>query len=187
MKRIGLDADDVIFDTSSLILEKLGIDNSNRSKLTKFSIEDTFNISKDEVYEAVVEACGSDYIEPVINAIYYLKKIISRYGRIWIISNRKSIPITKSIQQLENLGFDRSQFGIFHTANNEEGIPDKAPVVKGLELDVFVEDRLDTALDVYSKCRDCEVILMDAPWNRITRSILTRAYYWKDLYYKIIT
>ena len=49
---------------------------------------------------------------------------------------------------------------------------DKGPVCQGLEVDVFVDDKIDNCNEVADCCDDARVFLLDAPYNRDESRIL---------------
>ncbi|AGL01585.1 5' nucleotidase, NT5C type [Desulfoscipio gibsoniae] len=180
--RIGIDIDGVIANTFPLLVRELNnFFNKNLSydEIIDYDIGKVYNIEREQLVEfaQLKQDLLLDGPAPVPNALECINNL--RYKAfVALISAR----MEKSRQRTENW---LQRHGFYWDELILLGNHDKAETCVKLELDFFIEDRLDNALQVGA--RGIPVLLLDAPYNRAPLpSPARRVHSWSQIC-KIIT
>ncbi len=159
--RIGIDIDGVIANTFPLVVQELNkFFNKNLSydDIVSYDIAKVYNIKKEQLIEFVQlkEQTLVDSSLPVPLAVECINNLHNK-AFVALISARteKSRDHTKNWLQRHGIYWDKLIL---------LGNPDKADTCVKLELDFFIEDNLNNALQV--SARGISVLLFDAPYNR---------------------
>uniref|UniRef100_A0A6H1ZWI7 Uncharacterized protein n=1 Tax=viral metagenome TaxID=1070528 RepID=A0A6H1ZWI7_9ZZZZ len=166
--RIGLDVDDVILDTSTEIIrevsKRLNIE-ADKEMCTSFSIETTYGVKPKVAKDIVRSVLWRDYIPPKSNAINCINLLwLTQKCSIYLISNKHKEIYDHDIKLLKELGL-YIPFAFYLVGKAKNGTPAKAKVINKKGIELFVEDRSDTILDILANT-NCKIVVMDAPWNR---------------------
>ncbi|MEA3507143.1 MAG: hypothetical protein U9R36_06625 [Elusimicrobiota bacterium] len=164
MKNIGVDIDGVIVDTVEVYLQYIYKVTGRRFKqkdITEYFFEDCLAISREEVTKAVEMMFEEDIWDSIPfydGALDALKKIGSEHN-LYIITSRPPVAKKSTQAWIQKRGIPAEKT-IFTDMDS------KLDYIKehDLELDCFIEDRLEFALEVAQEVP--EVLLMDRPWNR---------------------
>jgi uncharacterized HAD superfamily protein len=164
MNHIGVDIDGVIVDTVEIYLQyiyKVTGRQFEQKDITEYFFEDCLDIAKEEVTKAVEMMFEEDVwgsIPFYDGALDALKRIGGEHN-LYIITSRPSVAKKTTLAWIQKHGIPAAQT-IFTDMDS------KLDYIKehGLELDCFIEDRLEFALEVAAEVP--QVLLMDRPWNR---------------------
>ena len=184
--KIGSDLDSCILDTATIILEKLGKPGKRLyNSISRYNIEESLNIPMNIVEKVIEYVLNLEDIPYLLDVEKYLPRIYSLCDEFSIITLRKTKMLRIIHQYIKNILGDGNEFRIYLCNRYNNGNPNKVDIVKKLDLDIFIEDRFSTAVDV-AENTSCKVFLFDQPWNRRDHHGLTRVYSWQDIYNKLI-
>ncbi|MBU6501079.1 MAG: hypothetical protein KGJ89_03050 [Patescibacteria group bacterium] len=162
--RIGLDLDDVVADSGAAIIEmhnkKHGAD-FKKADFREFSWEKTWGISREERVKELDEFFATDQlkkINPVAGSVKAIKAIKAQGHELYIITARETKEREETKLWIEGR-FPDAFADVHHTTFGK-----KSGICKELEIDVFIEDNLATAIDCAAA--GIRVFLFDQPWNR---------------------
>ena len=165
--KLGIDIDDCLLDTSSLIIKNLEKKVNRKidiNKITSFHIEENTGIDPDIVKRVVKETLESDYIPPVENAVKTINWLGTLYKPIYFISNKESYLYDNTINLINKVGINIDyELYLCDKINN---IPNKASIILEKGIEMFIEDRVDTVEDIYNRT-DCILLVPLKPWNKI--------------------
>ena len=183
--RIGIDIDEVIADTLSVVLK-----NHNAEFGTAFSRNDFYSYRFWETWggtreEAIKEIYSfwSNHIQNVplmrgaLENIYELK----RAGHtLYVVTGRQDefIEETKTWIQKHFPGIFEDIFFTNAYGLNKQS-RSKAKICKELGIDVLIEDDLDHINDCIQQ--GVRVVLFDSPWNKSASPDVTRVHSWKEI------
>ena len=178
---LGSDIDGVIIDIVSVMRERFldlyGYDLSYEL-ISDYKIEECTGLTDKQVQFVVDESLYKVDLPVYADAEFYMNKYMKTEDVIFITSRNRR----HSNETFLNLAkyFPLDKFRILF-----EGIFTKASFVRRLKLDFFVEDRVDTVIDIAGNNSECEVLLMDRPWNKDWDETLwnnvTRVKGWKEI------
>ena len=160
---LGIDIDDVLFETAPFLLQVIEKETGKSvdiEKLDTYSLEENLGLSSDILVPLIREILSTAILEPVHRAAITLNIV----GKpIYFISNRhpELYNITKTNIDLLELTapYEITLLGVKHNT-----IP-KASIINEYSIPIFIEDNPDVILDVYDKC-SCDILVFDRPWNR---------------------
>lgn len=180
MTNIGVDIDDVVLDTSSLIISELKkiVGDIEIEKIQSFELEKHLDIDKRKVEKVVKNILELNYIPPIEGAIEGLKKLGEKYKPIYFISNKKSYLYEHNLKLLDNLNLD-IDYELHLCTKTAQGVPNKARIINDLNITLFIEDRSDTIEDIIKRTSSF-VFVFDKPWNRQLKTVLGRMLRVKD-------
>ena len=190
MIKFGTDLDDCSLATAARILKVLGRPGEKiYNSISRYSIEECLNIPLPIVEKAIDIVLNMEDIEYMHGVREYLPKIHSLVDEFSIITLRYE-HMRPNIERIIKDIFGNTApkpIELWLAEKNKNGIPNKADIVRELDLDFYVEDRYSTALDIV-KNTDCKVFLFDKPWNRYRRYYhgMTRVYSWREIYENLI-
>uniref|UniRef100_A0A6M3JM34 Uncharacterized protein n=1 Tax=viral metagenome TaxID=1070528 RepID=A0A6M3JM34_9ZZZZ len=187
--KIGFDLDGVVLDTPTEILKEV----EKRTGI-KTNIEDVYSHSIEEVYkldpyladDIVRSVLSRDYIPSIDQAVPFINALHVVFGAdIYFISNKRKELYEHDYNLLQKLGI-YSPFKLILVQKDDAGVPAKANIIKEKNIKLFVEDRLDTIIDILQNTI-CNVVVMDKPWNRKleVHPMLIRIKTWYELYFII--
>ena len=184
--RIGLDVDDVILDTSTEIIKevskRLNIE-ADKEMCTSFSIETVYGVKPEVAKDIVCSVLNRGYIPPKSNAINCINLLwLAQKCSIYLISNKHKEIYDHDVKLLKDLGL-YIPFTLILVEKAKNGTPAKAKIINKKDIELFVEDRSDTILDILANT-NCKVVVMDAPWNRDIKegSRVLRVKNWLELF-----
>ena len=160
---LGSDIDDCILDTASILLEEVNKKLSSSLKyedIKVHSLAEAFNIDEDIIEDIILEIISRNEIPSMSGSslvISQLSMILD--SPISFISKRSEDEffLSKTRLQLINAGID-CEYLLYHTK-------DKVSVINDNNISIFIEDRLDTIMDIYNNT-NCTIFIFDHPWNR---------------------
>uniref|UniRef100_A0A6M3L0N4 Uncharacterized protein n=1 Tax=viral metagenome TaxID=1070528 RepID=A0A6M3L0N4_9ZZZZ len=166
--RIAFDLDDVVLDTSTEIIKeaskRLGKE-LDRELCSTFSIGGIYGISPKVSTDIVHTVLWRDYIPPLPFAIDCLNLLwMTNRCSIYFISNKHKEIYDHDMKLLKDLGL-YIPFTLILVKKAKNGTPKKAKIINEEGIELFVEDRSDTILDILANT-DCKIVVMDAPWNQ---------------------
>ena len=159
---LGSDIDGVIIDIVSVMRERFldlyGYDLSYEL-ISDYKIEECTGLTDKQVQFVVDESLYKVDLPVYADAEFYMNKYMKTEDVIFITSRNRR----HSNETFLNLAkyFPLDKFRILF-----EGIFTKASFVRRLKLDFFVEDRVDTVIDIAGNNPNCTVLIMDRPWNK---------------------
>ena len=159
---LGSDIDGVIIDIVSVMRERFldlyGYDLSYEL-ISDYKIEECTGLTDKQVQFVVDESLYKVDLPVYADAEFYMNKYMKTEDVIFITSRNRR----HSNETFLNLAkyFPLDKFRILF-----EGIFTKASFVRRLKLDFFVEDRVDTVIDIAGNNPNCAVLIMDRPWNK---------------------
>ena len=159
---LGSDIDGVIIDIVSVMRERFldlyGYDLSYEL-ISDYKIEECTDLTDKQVQFVVDESLYKVDLPVYADAEFYMNKYMKTEDVIFITSRNRR----HSNETFLNLAkyFPLDKFRILF-----EGIFTKASFVRRLKLDFFVEDRVDTVIDIAGNNPECAVLIMDRPWNK---------------------
>lgn len=178
---LGSDIDGVIIDIVSVMRERFldlyGYDLSYEL-ISDYKIEECTGLTDKQVQFVVDESLYKVDLPVYADAEFYMNKYMKTEDVIFITSRNRR----HSNETFLNLAkyFPLDKFRILF-----EGIFTKASFVRRLKLDFFVEDRVDTVIDIAGNNPNCAVLIMDRPWNKDWDETLwnnvTRVKGWKEI------
>jgi len=183
MKKIilGSDIDEVIFDMVPSFLsrldEKYGI-HSSIEDIVGQDIAKSLSVEEDKVYDAIMSVIGEGNYSLLTSSIImpFIVEDHAVKNKIFLISSREPrfLKITK--KELDKNFIDLNYELIFTNAGS------KVDAVNKYNIDAFVEDDAETALDLLDKT-NCFIFLFDKPWNRYIGEVdrLLRVRGWYDV------
>ena len=185
--KIGVDLDDVLSKTTAAYIKF-----HNDTYGTNLKIEDKqkygwwelFGETREEYEKIVNKFYTTHYFteaKPIEEAIDVLKNIKGD-DKLYVITARG-----ENIKEITEKWIEKNFPGIFskiyYTNQFEVGgkKTTKAAICNVLDVDVFIDDGLDFALDCASPNR--EVLLLNYPWNQTKKlpAGITRVYSWGEI------
>lgn len=186
-RKIGFDLDDVLLNFSDVLrghLNEKYDKNVQRHEITTFMVEDAFGISSQDARKSIEDFFfHTDHLtaSPVGGAQEAIERL-SKNNSLHIITAKPDIleQITK-----EWLGrnfpdmFDAVYFANWFSKDKEKR--NKSDICLECGTDIFIDDSLDTALDVSSV--GIPVLLFDTPWNQRENlpTNVKRVYSWEEI------
>jgi hypothetical protein len=164
-RQVAFDIDGVIANTMQLFLdiarELYGVNHIRYGDITNYHLEHCLDMEAgliSTITERIIEGDYPCTLAPIEGAATVLRRLC-RYGPLRLVTARpKPGPMTAWMDKL--LRPERQRIEM-HTTGSFEA---KAEVLKAHEIDVFVEDRLDTCFLL--KEQGITPILFIQPWNR---------------------
>lgn len=175
----GTDLDDCIIETAKTMLRYFGME-SKYNQCETYSLSD-LGLTESSIQKAIYIVLSSSSSIPLVDGAVEALNSLDKYGynKIAFISQRKNIhkEVTLKLLNSLNLKLPWRLYFSHHDDNLE-----KWQIIKSAGIDIFVEDRLETALDIWART-DAEVIIFDRPWNRYINLLygLYRMYGWGEL------
>ena len=160
----GTDLDDCIVETASEIIKELGYGSKEiLSRIGSFSISESLNIPRELVNHAIDKTLERTDLK--FNSSFYLiyPVLMKLVGHLYVITSRRS-HLENGRTILRKL-FREDEFTLINSDRYGNGIPRKAEVIRQYGINLFVEDRFATAVDIIEKT-NCFVILLAKPWNK---------------------
>ena len=169
--RLGIDCDGVLFDFNSAyarVLEKV----SGKKCLLRPGEQPTcwdwptkYGFSKGDDHAAWREIKGDPIfwsgLAPTVearSATLMLNKLYGAGHDVYFITNRPGIaPHMQTVMALMALGIDMPQVLVTE---------DKGPVVKGLKLTHFIDDKPDNVFEAKEASSDCSVFMLATNYNK---------------------
>jgi hypothetical protein len=166
--KIACDLDDCLVGTRGEVLKlvnmKLGT-NYMYEQVSTFGLEDTFGLSSNTIVPLVDEVLMRESIPHFQYAIDTLNDLYEKgiWDEFYILTNRSLKRRDNTIKLVRSLGLN-FPYRLDLVNKDENGIPAKGEFVQHYKVDVLIEDRFDTAVDVAKKT-NTEVLLINKPWN----------------------
>ena len=180
LPKFGFDIDGVMLDTFDIIAlvarEKYGV-RLLKSEQIRYKFEEVTGLTKEQVVDCVTIAINNSMkVRPIMGSVQFIKKYYAdtEMPPIFITSRK---PDTKPMRDITTNWLSMYLHPIpFEVIFSSE----KSVECEYKGIDVFVEDRARTALDI-AKSR--KVIIFDYPWNRHLppRDNIYRVSSWKDI------
>lgn len=162
--KIGIDLDNCVFDTCSVMLDELGIESDDElKKAGSYWIEDAFGIDPKLVDRAVIEAVSSDSLPIIKNSDKVLNWLQVENKPLYFISDRSVKYYLSTWNQLRNISLESNILILTNNVREEKSF-NKPYYANTLNIDVFIEDRPDTIMDLYNNTK-CDILVHGRPWN----------------------
>jgi uncharacterized protein len=175
---LGFDIDGVISNFTvrfnEVIKQKYGICLTD-SEMYSYEINLVLGVPKDEVAEIVADTLKSDLpLNP--NAKETLDRLTSEGHSIYLLTARSESLSHYTVSWLKEKAVPYKE--LYHLAGGKKSL---TPI----ELDLFVEDNLEEALELTKKVK--LVLIYDQPWNKTknVRGLLKRVDGWHEIYEEI--
>jgi len=202
--KLALDFDDVMYQTSSLIIEEV-----NKKFNLNIRLQD---LNNNFFLEEVLKGYSKDiedikrYVHDLIITSYEIEKELYLEDNLcWlsyiqvidnvveVITNRKENSIQATESLLNNL-YDKIDinFNLYMIGSQDysfSNLPAKDIILNETNAEVFIEDRADT-IETVLKNTNCKVLIYDKPWNRSLKEDNKRSYRvfnWNQISSKILT
>ena len=161
--RIGLDIDNVILDTDSLILEEMIKEDKNKrnkgiiNKNASYIFSGMFDWSKEEIEEFLInnmERIASN-VKSIKDSKKYIDKLLEEENEIYLISNRaypyykEPLNTTKDNLKKNNINYTK----LILTDTN-----DKSKECLDLKIDIMFDDRASNCLKLKEKGINCYLV-----------------------------
>lgn len=173
-ERYGFDIDDVLCNFVPLLIEEY-----NKAHNTKFDIKDidTFwmfvyweeRLAWNDLKKVIIEKDLYSIVEGIDSMIAYVNSLYAKGHDIYLITARENEHKEETVKWLA----DR---GVNHTAlyfTNE-----KNDLCNKLNITSFIDDKLETILNISKYCPNTKPILQMRPWNG-KREMLQLVKEWK--------
>ena len=162
--KIAIDIDDVVLATTEKIISILEDKYNilvNMDDINVYDIAESTGVDPKLIPIIVNEAINSEYISPMVGAVATINWLGHYFEPIHFISNRYLYqPTLDQIQQLE---LD-VEYKIHLCKEATNGIPDKAKLINELGIDIIIEDKAETIVDIYNKT-NATILIFNRPWN----------------------
>jgi len=177
MLKLGCDLDDCIVDTSTWCINWINARYNQTGRLEHKISYDIANmyptLNKSQIKDAIFAAISTTELSPIQDAIKYLNNTNNHIKLpllklpLFVISHRPESVYISTVRMLLKLGL--KNFYMEFSQNGGDSfkamsMPDKAKIINKHRIDIFIEDRIDTAKDIINKT-ECTVILFCRPWN----------------------
>lgn len=159
--RFGIDIDGTVTNPTSLlphINEAFGL-SLQLDDVTQYDLTDVVKVSKKEFYDWFVEAEPTIYkSSPLASGAKKILDLWKEQFELFFISARSShlLDVTKN-------WFDTND--LFYHHIELIGSHDKIGSAKKYDVDLFLEDKHDNAVNIHLECQ-IPVLLFDTPYNR---------------------
>lgn len=166
--KIACDLDDCLVAACKEVLDLTNEQTGNNFKfedLVSWKLERTFDLPTDIILPIVHEVLSRHYLPPMPGAVGTLNRLYA--GNAWkeffIVTHRRpdNRENTENLCNFLGLNFP---FTLELVGENERGVPAKAEYIQKHNIDLLIEDRFDTAIDVARETK-AHVLLMNKPWN----------------------
>lgn len=170
-KRIGLDLDGVVFDFNTHFV------NLARNRYPERNIPSPSNdwpthwdyirpylerYEENDLWKTIKTSDFWATCSPYPHAYDLVKAADTLADELYFVTSR---PCSATTQAQSKLAIDN----IYHTHGATIIVrrpEDKAPLIKALRLDFYVDDKKETVRDVLEQCPLTRVAVWDQPWNR---------------------
>ena len=178
---LGVDLDDCIVRTADEIMKELGYSAEILSRIDGYSISDALGIDERVVRDAIDRVLEKDEISYRDDFVDVISRLRDRFYPIHIVTNRHRRFLDSTMRLLMNAPVEFG-FKLHFCVKNKHGIPDKSRIIVREGIDVFVEDRTETVLDIYDKT-GVRIFLLDRPWNKdvVENSRIKRVRDWWEI------
>lgn len=178
--RIAFDLDDVILNTTPEILNNLhyyGYDVDPFEEVVNFDLINFTGASKKQLNQAIKKSLWQNL--PLINSftpeIFLVLKQMD--VEVYIVSHRREEFREQIADNLRELEISDSYYQLILIP---EYTPHKAKFCADNNIDIIIDDRLDTLYDVQIRA-GTKTIVFDRPWNRKSSCNLDRIYYLDEI------
>jgi uncharacterized HAD superfamily protein len=163
---IGFDIDGVVADTAGAFLriarKKYGINSLFLEDITKFEVEDCLVIERqviDEIFTCLLDEPLDSGLQPMEDAMDVLHKFAEQAPLAFVTARPDKQPIALWLQHfLEPSVFNDMRLIAMGEHDN------KAAYIKNMELQYFVDDRLQTCLALADE--GITPLVFNQPWNQ---------------------
>ncbi len=186
-KNIGFDLDDVLLNFSDILRDHMNEKykkNVQRDEINTFQIEGHFGISSIEARETIDNFFfHDDHLKAIpIKGSQEAIERLSKSNNLHIITAKPDM-----LEQITKEWLDKhfpNKFKAVYFANwfiKNEKKRNKSEICLETGTDIFIDDSLDTAVDVSSV--GIPVLLFDKPWNQKVDlpDNVTRVYSWEEI------
>lgn len=174
--QIGLGFDDIILDSSNTaisIVEKMlkkpvEVPFTKENMVPDFISEHQYKTIQQKVY------LGHYSVEPIKDAIYYLKEIVKHGCILRVLTNRSGEALDVAKDFFVDNGLSKIPVIVVG--------PDMLKTNLCFGLDLFIDDDLESLISIIGEVK--HLLLFDQPKNRhcVLPGNITRVYSWYDIY-----
>lgn len=165
--KIGIDIDNVTFDTVTPMLQKLNALYGTEFELEDvdyYSLEKSLGLDIDAVLKVVEEITAMSEVPIMPGAKQVLGWLQLVCSPLYFISDRPTRHYSSTYNQLGKVGLSDNVMILTNRIENKT-LRTKAHYVNALGIDVFIDDKPGLILSLLEET-DCHVIVFERPWNR---------------------
>lgn len=163
--KIGIDLDNVVFDSATVILDELRSHTDVEIKeIGSYWIEEAFDIDKHLVDKAVRKTISASHLPILTGVDRVLNWLQDICPPLYFISDRPVKHYHSTWNQLRNINLEKNLIILTDKIREEKPL-NKIYLTNMLDIDIFIEDRPDTINDLYLKTK-CDILVFDRPWNK---------------------
>lgn len=163
---IAFDIDGVVADTMKLFIDiarnDFGIFSFGYDDITSYNLDECLEIEAEtlkQIIDKLLDRSSSAMLNPMDGSASVLKKILRKTSPILFVTARPDGgPITEWMQN--RMGLSPDEFELIPTGSSDA----KTDVLLEKNISYFVDDRLETCLELYSA--GITPVLYKQPWNR---------------------
>jgi len=164
VKRIGLDADDVLFDFWGTAIpvfnRKFGM-NVSKDAFHKFdSVCPVFDITPQEFLQIIIDEGVLERMEPYPGVPEFVQRLKNDGHHVSIVTSRAYHPGAHRVttESLDRCGIPFNQLHIKENGKTKSDYLDRP-------VDIFVDDLPDNLVDIKSSGKARRLALITQPWN----------------------
>jgi uncharacterized HAD superfamily protein len=185
--KIGIDLDDTLSDSRLNMIEfhnKIYGTNFKIEDIKKYNFWENWGGTLETTIDELEKFHKTDYaknIRPIKDAKEILEKL-KKNNELYIITARSNDLKKETEEWVEKYFPDIFSKIYFTNEYSHGGIKEtKKNTCDNLDIDIFIEDNLDFALECAEPSR--KVFLIDRPWNQTDKlpSNVNRVYSWKEI------
>ncbi len=163
---IAFDIDGVVADTMASFIkvakERYGIEGIRREDIKSYWLEDCLPIDEKIIGEIIGEILKDPFntdLKPMDGAVEVLTKLAKKSSLVFVTARPIKEPIVEWLRTtLKQV--DKSYINVIATGRHEA----KIDVLKKLNISYFLEDHLDTCIQLFDA--GIGAIVYDHPWNQ---------------------
>jgi uncharacterized HAD superfamily protein len=166
---LGIDIDDVLFDTSTCIFKELSIltgrNLSVDERAVSYDISKDLGIDKDIVLQAIDSAVRVNK-QVILPDVEEVLDYLCKYTKTaYLISNRKKYcPMQRTLEHVGTIN-TKMVFYVLYSNRYKDGRPNKAQLINFYNIELFIEDNPIVIKDVVENTK-ATVLIMSRPWNK---------------------
>ncbi len=178
--KIAFDIDGVVADTMASFIkvakEDYGIEGIKREEITSYWLEDCLPIPDEiigEIISKILEDPFKTGLKPIKGAVEVLTELSQKSPLTFVTARPVKEPIVSWLKQTL-IYVDPQRINVIATGKHEA----KVNVLKELGISYFLEDHLETCLQIFEA--GIKAIVYDQPWNQGNTPFL-RVKNWTEL------
>lgn len=164
--KIGFDIDGTITTPDNLVplIQRRFKEDFKYEDLVEYDIDKVLGVSKEDVIEFFKENHELIILNPnmMTDSVKTINLLIEEGHELYLITARHDSTKEDTFKWLKMEGILVNESKVYFVGNHN-----KEELIQELDLDIYVDDRLETLLEVNRVTKGkCKTILIDAPYNR---------------------